>query len=135
MPELRIRKLANAFSHGAKPLLGGVAGAAVEQYQRRTGGVWVGGTVEVTTSEIAFTPNRINAALHANAPRDRVPMHQVVSVHRQFGWLTGIVVVVHKRGELRFRCFGAQGLVKQINSHLAQSGLLPPRHAAHGGEA
>jgi hypothetical protein len=135
MPELHIRKLANAFNRNAQPSLGGAAGAAVQRYQRKNGGVWVGGAVEITSTEIAFTSNRINAALHAKATSKRIPMSQVVAVRREFGWLTGIVVVTHARGEFRFRCFGANGVAKRINAYLAQLGVTSPLRENRRSEA
>jgi hypothetical protein len=39
-----------------------------------------------------------------------VPAGDIRAVRHEFGWVTGIVVVEHARGEFRFRCFGAKRL-------------------------
>lgn len=122
-----IRKLANLFSPSSKlssgaaslPLVGAAASGAVENYRRRHGGVWIGGVVELTSDGIFFKANALNRALNSGKPTKRLAMKDVRAVRWEFGILTGIVVVLHKNGELRFRCFGARGVVKRFSEHLA----------------
>ena len=40
-----------------------------------------------------------------------IPAASVKSVRREFGALTGVVVVEHAHGEFRFRCIGARALL------------------------
>lgn len=117
---LHIRKFANYFDRGAQANFGGAAGAAVGNYRQVHGGIWVGGLVEITDSAFSFTPNRLNRALQSGLSAETVPMDDVVSVERRFGWLTGIVVVTHSRGEFIFRCFGASDVARRINQFLQQ---------------
>jgi len=49
----------------------------------------------------------------------RIPFAQIRSVTREFGWVTGIVVIRHGHGEFRFRCFGAKGVAQQIADRLS----------------
>jgi hypothetical protein len=126
-PEFHIRKFANAFSKSTKlspavgdvPIAGGAAVSAVESYRKRFGGVWVGGVVEITNEGLSFGANALNRALNSGVSGKRIPMADIRSVRREFGWLTGIVVVEHKNGEFRFRCFGAKSVARRFSAYLA----------------
>lgn len=120
---IHIRKLANFFDRSAEFSLTGAAAAAaaaVERYQSKNGGLWVGGIVEITEASFSFSPNGMNRSLHTNLKAETVTMEDVIGVVRYFGWLTGIVVVTHRRGEFVFRCFGANGVARRINNFLRQ---------------
>lgn len=124
--ELRIRKFANAFSGTSSlsaaiaqaPLVGTLTNDAVEGYRKKHGGLWVGGVVEISDEGISFRANALNKALNSGARGKTIAMKRVRSVYWQFGWVTGIVVVVHDKGEFRFRCFGARTVVNRLSSHL-----------------
>jgi hypothetical protein len=106
-----LRKVANAFSpNAAIRHRDSVPGAATEAYRARHGGIWIGGTVEITPDALSFTPNRLNQAVHMNLPGIVIPRDQIRDARRTFGWLTGIVTVEHAEGTFRFRCFGARGV-------------------------
>ncbi len=122
-----IRKLVNFFDRSAQPNLTGPAAASVVGYQRSKGGLWVGGVVEINDNAFSFEPNALNRRLHVNLQAEMVPMDAVISVVRRFGWLTGIVVVTHRRGEFVFRCFGAKTVAERINEFLQQR----PKSALH----
>ena len=49
-------------------------------------------------------------AVHAALEPINVPAEDIRAVRHEFGWVTGIVVVTHARGEFRFRCYGAKRL-------------------------
>ena len=123
MPSLRIEKFANAFVPNAAPSehLGGAALNAVDHYGKKHGGLWVGGKVVVTSEELSFIPNRMNVALHQGLQAVRIPFASIRSAKREFGWLTGIVVVEHSYGVFRFRCFGAKQVAAQMAAHVGAS--------------
>jgi len=106
------RKRVNALVPGATPsgLLPTDVRSVVNSFARNLGGLWVGGTVTISEDGVAFAPNPVNEALHIDLEPVRIPAGEIRSVRREFGWVTGIVVVEHARGELRFRCFGAKRL-------------------------
>jgi hypothetical protein len=122
-----IRKLANASSAKSKlspvaknvPIVGDATSRAVESYRKRHGGIWVGGVVEIFADRISFRANALNKALHSGSTGKHIPMKEVQSVQWKFGWVTGIVVVAHRRGEFRFRCFGARSVARRLSAHLA----------------
>ena len=84
--------------------------SAIERFKRKKGGLWVSGTVSVSQSGVAFSPNGLNRILHADLEPIDVPAQDIRAVRHEFGWFTGIVVVEHAHGEFRFRCFGANRL-------------------------
>lgn len=106
-----IRKLANAFIPDATisatfPFLD--ARSVLERFKRKHGGLWVGGTVFVSERVISFVPNRLNRAVHEDLARIEIPSGDIREIKREFGWVTGIVVIKHANGEFRFRCYGAK---------------------------
>jgi hypothetical protein len=116
---LNIRRLANAFIPEATPadVLPVAALWATRRFQRTHGGVWVGGRVSVSTSGVSFVPNRLNRLAHNDLAPVNVRAEDIREVRREFGWVTGIVVVRHVRGEFRFRCYGAKQLVATMGAN------------------
>lgn len=110
--EVVIRKLANAFIPGATPshLVPADALSVINRFNRKWGGLWVGGTVSIAPQGVSFTPNRINQAVHEALEPINVRAEDIRAVRHEFGWVTGIIVVTHARGEFRFRCYRAKSL-------------------------
>jgi hypothetical protein len=124
---LGIRKPANAFIPDATPatVLPVAARSVIHRFTRTHGGVWVGGTLVVSNSGVSFLPNRLNRLVHNALGPVNVPAEDIREVRREFGWVTGIVVVRHVRGECRFRCHGAKQLAAAIAANL-NVGAEPP---------
>jgi hypothetical protein len=112
MSTLNIRKLVNAFIPHATPSdrLPADALSVIYRFKRKRGGLWVGGTVSVSPSGVSFSPNGLNRVFHDGLEPINVPASDIRAVKHEFGWITGIVVVEHARGEFRFRCYGAKDL-------------------------
>lgn len=123
MRTFRIRKLVNAFVPNAVPseLVFGSALWAVMRYGKKHGGLWVGGAVELTHEGVSFKPNRMNDAVHRGPSSVVIPIPSIRSVRREFGWLTGVVVIEHENGEFRFRCFGAKEVASRFRSYLDEA--------------
>jgi len=120
MRTLSIRKVVNALIPDATPsaLVFGAARAECERWKKNYGGLWVGGSVEVSNDGLFFKPNPLNEAVHVGLEPVSIPLADILSVRREFGWGTGIVVVEHKAGEFRFRCFGAKGMAARLSECL-----------------
>ncbi len=120
MQDFYVEKVCNAFIPSAAPsdIVGGAARGAVNRFSNKHGGLWVGGKITLSVQEISFAPNRLNAALHDGPIEVRIPMAQVRSVRREFGWFTGIVCVALHDGEFRFRCYGAQRVADTLQAHI-----------------
>ena len=91
-----------------------------EPSAKRTSGraCGVGGRVNASPDALTFTPNGMNVDLHAGLEGFRIPLATIRAVRREFGWLTGIVVVEHARGAFRFRCFGATRVAQVLSSRV-----------------
>ena len=116
MNAIPIRKRVNAFIPDATPSnwMPVEALSAIARFKRKHGGLWVGGTISVSERGIAFTPNRVNRAVHEGLESIHVLAEDIRAVRREFGWVTGIVVIEHTQGELRFRCYGAKEFAAAI---------------------
>lgn len=113
MTTQNIRKLVNAFVPDAMPssnVVPALALRTINRFKRKHGGLWVGGTVSVSQAGVSFTPNGLNRIFHDGLHPINVPAKDIRVVRREFGWVTGIVVVQHLHGEFRFRCYGAKRL-------------------------
>jgi hypothetical protein len=128
---LNIKKLCNAFVPDAemvedipvlKKTIVEAAKGAVDRYKKKNGGLWVGGTVLITDEGVAFSPNGINIAVHRDLCPVMIPRQNIENVRREFGWLTGIVVVTHTEGDFRFRCFGARNVAERVCKALELTG-------------
>src|SRR5262245_49951435 len=122
-----LRKQANALVPETTPagVLPVAALSALDRFTRTQGGLWVGGTVFLSSNGVSFVPNRANRLAHRDPDVINVPAGDIRDVRREFGWVTGIVVVRHVDGEFRFRCYGA----KQLAATMAASfnvGREPP---------
>ena len=105
-----IQKVANAFVPKTTParMLPAATLSRIHRFARAHGGLWVGGTVSVSSRGVSFVPNRANRLVHNDPAAVDVPAGDIKDVRREFGWVTGIVVVRHEGGEFRFRCYGAR---------------------------
>jgi hypothetical protein len=120
MSALNIEKLANAFVTNAIPshIIGREALDAVNRFEKKHGGLWVGGKVTVTPDGLRFVPNRVNRVVHMGLESTYIPLADIRAVSHEFGWVTGIVVVRHSQGEFRFRCFGAKRVAAILGAHV-----------------
>ena len=83
------------------------------------GGLWVGGIVTVSADALDWVPNIMNKAVHDDLQPVHIPLREVRSVRREFGILTGIVVVeLEDGGEFRFRCFNARSVAENMSDLL-----------------
>ena len=116
---MQIAKTANAFypTATASKLALSAPGAAAAL--SKADGLWVGGRVEITDDGIRFAANKLNLALNENAEPVWGPMASIRSVELGSGLITKVVTVHYADGNFRFRCFGAKGVVDEMQRHLA----------------
>lgn len=116
-----IKKLCNAFITDAvvNRRIGGAAGRSVDAIGAAIGGLWVGGIVTVSADALDWVPNIMNKAVHEDLQPVHIALREVRSVRREFGILTGIVVVeLEDGGEFRFRCFNARSVAENMSDLL-----------------
>jgi hypothetical protein len=123
MKPFRIHKFANAFfpSGHLNARVPSVAASGIKVAEKGLGGLWVGGSVEMTDHGVQFQANAMNRALHHGETSVTIPTQAIRNVRREFGFLTGIVVIEHDAGEFRFRCFGAKGVIANYQAATASS--------------
>jgi hypothetical protein len=78
------------------------------------GGLWVGGRVTLTRTDVAFAPNRLNAELHTGETTFRLALEDLTSVEVSRGVATSIVELQTATAVARFRCSGAKRFAEQI---------------------
>ena len=96
----------------------GAAMNEVLRLKKKWGGLWVGGTVELSSECLSFRPNRLNMFFHEEFQQVEIPAAHIKSIVREFAWFTGVVQVHHQGGEFRFRCYGAKTVAKTLSSIL-----------------
>ena len=124
MQDFQFQKFANALVPDAVTSAWVGNDAALNHVRKKYGGLWVGGKITAAPDGIRFAPNGMNKALHVGLESTHIPLGEITSVHREFGWVTGIVVVKHLGGEFRFRCFGAKQLALALASKIPRTQVL-----------
>ena len=80
----------------------------IQGFRAHVGGIWVGGSAELTTAFLMFRPNALNRALHAEDYSFTIALADIASVEYERALLTDIVVVTTATGRFKLRCFGAR---------------------------
>ena len=112
-------KVANALiQDAASPLenVGGGIRRSIRRSRKRYGGLWVGGRVTLTPTELRFAPNAANRLLHAGDPSVTIPLSAIRQIDVEPGFVTKIIAVTWTGGVARFRCYGAARLADQIRA-------------------
>jgi hypothetical protein len=110
-------KVANALVQDASsPLEDAGTGRAIRRTRGRYGGLWVGGRVTLTRTELQFAPNAANRLVHAGDTSFTIPLPAVRQVDVEPGVLTKIIAVTWTGGVTRVRCFGAARFADQIRA-------------------
>jgi len=117
------RATLNSTAYFASFVTGGLGGAisfaaVTGVLKKMMGGLWVGGNVYLTTKSIIFKPNELNAALQSNVDAVEIPFKDIVSLKKEFGFITGIISINTDSGALKVRCFNASGFMERINKAL-----------------
>lgn len=121
-------KVCNAKITNASPSFGGyiiasaagglvgaaITGVVLKVFKSMTSGLWVGGRVYLTSSCLLFEPNKVNKFLHDDVGVVRIPVGEINTVEREFGFVTGIVRVCTEHGDFKFRCYGAREFADKI---------------------
>ena len=90
------------------------------------GGLWVGGSAELTTTVLSFQPNAANRAVHKGNLSFSLPLIDIVDVAHRRRFLTGILSISTRHGSIKMRCFGARQFGAAI-AH-ARSEMLAARN-------
>ena len=123
-----VRKVCNCFIPEAEADLSRYAAAArllgvdvesveavLDGFRAHYGGLWVGGSVELTPRSLTFRPNAWNLAVHAEDYSFSVPLGDITGAEHSWGFVSGIVTVSTVRGTFKIRCFRARRFRDAIN--------------------
>lgn len=94
----------------------------LSRYRRRNGGLWVGGWLTVTDTDIQFHANALNRSIQAGQLDIIVDLRSVESVELLPGVLTKIIAIHTGDGVTKIRCFGAAKVADQIRAAASSAG-------------
>ena len=122
MQFFHIRKLGYAFMPNAAPsnLVSGALLRRNTRLAKKHGGLWIGGAIEMSSAGISFKPYALEESSHVGLEPVNILLASIRSVRREFGWLTGIVIVNHTGGEFRFHCFRAKTVSAIFSKHISE---------------
>lgn len=133
LTEVVATKLANAqFPDARANVPGGlprrsVIRDALDRKRITMGGLWVGGRVTLSKTDVAFAPNRLNAELHIGETTFRLALEDLTSVEVSRGVATSIVELQTATAVARFRCYGAKEFAEQIREQQRRAVPKPSR--------
>lgn len=91
------------------------SGAAVSLFKRAMGGLWVGGRVTLTRTQLAFNPNRLNSSMHKGEIDWIIKLSDIESIEVTSSIGMPVTNVATKERRVRFRCWGAKRFVSRID--------------------
>lgn len=85
-------------------------------FRRLVGGLWVGGNAVLTSTELVFTPNALNSALHQEPENLHLclSLEDITGVQVRWGFFTKIIDVETRTATWSLRCYGAAKFVASI---------------------
>jgi hypothetical protein len=95
------------------------------RYRRRYGGLWVGGRLTVTTTDVQFHANALNRSIQSGQLDIAVDMRSIESVELLPGVLTKIIAIGTRDRVVKIRCFGAAKVAEQIRAQASSAGSTP----------
>jgi hypothetical protein len=95
------------------------------RYRRRYGGLWVGGRLTVTTTDVQFHANALNRSIQSGQLDITVDMRSIESVELLPGVLTKIIAIGAGDRVVKIRCFGAAKIAEQIRAQASSGGSTP----------
>ncbi len=89
---------------------------ALDAVSKYMGGLWVGGTAQLSETSLEFIPNKMNLALNTGSLFIKVPLLDIVSVNVSKGILTNIICINTESGTFKIRCFSASAFAEDIKA-------------------
>jgi hypothetical protein len=121
-------RVANALVESAESKTGstekGLAGESpklsksLSAFEQHSPGLWVGGRLAISDTDVNFTPNALNRATYAAMGGEvgtiTVPFASIRSVEVQRGLVTNIIRIHTASFVVNARCFGARSVAARI---------------------
>ena len=115
-------KVANALIADVRPapwIAALLKMATLGRTPEASGGLWVGGEIDLFEDRIRFSPNALNTAVQTGNLSREVLLTAVTDVAWRLGILTGIIEISHDGGRFTFRCYGAKAFASRIKAAAA----------------
>lgn len=97
----------------------------LDRYRRRYGGLWVGGRLTVTDTDVAFHANALNRSIQSGQLDIVVDLRSIESVELLPGVLTKIIAIHTADRVTKVRCFGAAKVADRIRAAASSAGPAP----------
>lgn len=97
----------------------------LDRYRRRYGGLWVGGRLTVTDTDVAFHANALNRSIQSGQLDIVVDLRSIESVEVLPGVLTKIIAIHTADRVTKVRCFGAATVADRIRAAASSAGPTP----------
>lgn len=118
--QLKPSKLKNALDVSGAVDVAATA-SVLESFRKAYGGLWVGGRVTVTSTEVRLSANAMNRALTSGTMDIALPLPQIQEVTVEGGFITKIIRLDTTAGSVKFRCYGARGVADLIKSSMLEA--------------
>ena len=118
--QLKPSKLKNALDVSGAVDVAATA-SVLESLRKASGGLWVGGRVTVTSTEVRLSANAMNRALTSGTMDIALPLPQIQEVTVEGGFITKIIRLDTTAGSVKFRCYGARGVADLIKSSMLKA--------------
>ena len=135
-PQLLLKKMANALVPDAEasatvrtPWGSTSIDRSIRRWKKKYGGLWVGGTVQVTSDQVSFSANALNRGFTGYLMRLKqmgtldfgMRLADIDEVSVRFGVGTKIVVLEGGDSVMLFRCWGAHRVADIIRDAAARA--------------
>lgn len=95
-----------------------VTASVLDRFQKIYGGLWVGGKVMVSKSEVRLSANTANRTVSVGTLDIELPLSQIQKVTIEGGFLTKIVRLDTDAGTVKFRCWRASAVANLIKESM-----------------
>jgi hypothetical protein len=116
-------KMVNALISDAEVslIVGLLTWPEIALLKRYSGGLGVGGRVDLTQTQLIFQPNAANALAHKGGTSFAVPLDATSGISIEPGFLTDVIAIATPDRTHRIRCFGAKRFAERLRARTAQA--------------
>jgi hypothetical protein len=118
-------RLANALIANVDVHLSSSSQRVLNRYRRRYGGLWVGGRLTLTTTDVQFHANALNRSIQSGELDITVELRSIESVEVLPGVLTKIIAIHTGDRVVKMRCWRATKVAEQIRTQVSAAGSAP----------
>ena len=106
---------------GLLPPLGNIILSTVSEFKQYHEGLWVGGRLTLTKTQLSFEPNVVNKWIHKAGVSFVIPLNAISKITLESGFITKIIAIGTSDRTLRVRCYGAAKFLEKVQSAMQLS--------------